>query len=164
MYLRIKEYRAFSKITMHTCMLSHVRLFATPWAVAHQAPPPGSSIHGILQTRILEWVAISSSRDLPNLGRSNPDLLHLLHWKVNSLPLSHLGSPNHHRYPLYFSKKDHRDPYIFGIWDACQAPFTGIPKGASQSLSRRWQQPSSTILSSSRATIYALCVSDSAFQ
>ena len=24
--------------------------------------PPGSSVHGILQTRTLEWVAISSSR------------------------------------------------------------------------------------------------------
>ena len=24
--------------------------------------PPGSSVHGILQTRILEWVAISFSR------------------------------------------------------------------------------------------------------
>ena len=28
--------------------------------------PPGSSVHGILQARILEWVAISFSRDLPN--------------------------------------------------------------------------------------------------
>ena len=29
--------------------------------------PPGSSVHGILQARILEWVAISSSReDLPD--------------------------------------------------------------------------------------------------
>ena len=26
----------------------------------------GSSLHGILQARILEWVAISFSRDLPN--------------------------------------------------------------------------------------------------
>jgi len=26
--------------------------------------PPGSSAHGILQARILEWVAISFSRDL----------------------------------------------------------------------------------------------------
>ena len=26
--------------------------------------PPGSSVHGILQTRILEWVAMPSSRDL----------------------------------------------------------------------------------------------------
>ena len=31
--------------------------------------PPGPSVHGILQARILEWVAISSSRgDLPNPG------------------------------------------------------------------------------------------------
>ena len=26
--------------------------------------PPGSSIHGILQARILEWVAISFSKDI----------------------------------------------------------------------------------------------------
>ena len=30
--------------------------------------PPGSSVHGILQTRILEWVAILSPGDLPNPG------------------------------------------------------------------------------------------------
>ena len=30
--------------------------------------PPGSSVHGILQARILEWVAISFSGDLPNPG------------------------------------------------------------------------------------------------
>ena len=30
--------------------------------------PPGSSVRGILQVRILEWVAISSSRDLPDPG------------------------------------------------------------------------------------------------
>ena len=30
--------------------------------------PPGSSDHGILLARILEWVAISSLRDLPNPG------------------------------------------------------------------------------------------------
>ena len=30
--------------------------------------PPDSSIHGISQARILEWVAISFSRDLPDLG------------------------------------------------------------------------------------------------
>ena len=29
---------------------------------------PGSSVHGILQARILEWVATPSSRDLPNPG------------------------------------------------------------------------------------------------
>ena len=29
---------------------------------------PGSSLHGILQVRILEWVAIPFSRDLPDVG------------------------------------------------------------------------------------------------
>ena len=43
--------------------LSHVQFFATPWSVA----PPGSSVHGILQARILEWVAITFSR-----GSSQP--------------------------------------------------------------------------------------------
>ena len=33
--------------------------------------PPGSSVHGVLQTRLLEWVAISYSRgDLPDQGLS----------------------------------------------------------------------------------------------
>ena len=41
-----------------TCMISHVRLFATPWTVACQAPLSMD----ILQARILEWVSISSSR------------------------------------------------------------------------------------------------------
>ena len=30
--------------------------------------PPGSSVHGILQARILEWIAIPFSRDLPDPG------------------------------------------------------------------------------------------------
>ena len=38
--------------------LSRARLFATPWTVARQAP----LFMGILQARILEWVAISSPR------------------------------------------------------------------------------------------------------
>ena len=30
--------------------------------------PPGSSVHGILWARILEWVVMSFSRDLPDPG------------------------------------------------------------------------------------------------
>ena len=38
--------------------------------------PPGSSVHGSLQARILEWAAISFSRDLPNpgIGTGSPAL------------------------------------------------------------------------------------------
>ena len=38
--------------------LSCVWLFATPWTVCS---PPGSSVHGIFQARILEWIAIPFS-------------------------------------------------------------------------------------------------------
>ena len=30
--------------------------------------PPGSAVYGILQERILEWIAISSLEDLPDPG------------------------------------------------------------------------------------------------
>ena len=41
---------------------SRVQLFVTPWTVACQVP---LSV-GILQARILEWVAMPSSGDLPD--------------------------------------------------------------------------------------------------
>ena len=37
--------------------------------------PPGSSIHGILQVRMLEWAAVSFPGIFPTQG-SNPGLLH----------------------------------------------------------------------------------------
>ena len=43
--------------------------------------PPGSSVHGLLQTRILEWGAISFSRG-PSQSRDRTRLLRLLHWQV----------------------------------------------------------------------------------
>ena len=57
----------------------------TPWTVAQ----PVSSVHGISQAGILEWVAISFSRWSSLPGNSNPSLLH---WLVDSLSLSHQGS------------------------------------------------------------------------
>ena len=45
---------------LRACMLSRVRHFATPWTVARQAPP--SMVHGILQARVLQWIAMPSSR------------------------------------------------------------------------------------------------------
>ena len=48
-------------------LLSPVQLFATPWTVAYQAPQ--TTVHGVFQARILEWVAISFSRgSFPNPG------------------------------------------------------------------------------------------------
>ena len=51
--------------------------------------PPGPSVHGILQARTLEWVAISSSR-----GSSQPrNRICVTYLQMDSLPPSHLGSP-----------------------------------------------------------------------
>ena len=50
---------------------------------------PGSSVHGILQARLVEWVA--SSRGIFPTQGSNP---HLLHRQAVSLPLCPLGRPD----------------------------------------------------------------------
>ena len=49
--------------------------------------PSGSSAHGISQARILEWVAISFSMDLPNPGLKPTYPV----CQVDSLPFSHLA-------------------------------------------------------------------------
>ena len=48
----------------------------------------GSSVHGISQARILEWVAISYSGGIFLMQGSNPSLLCLLHWQEDSLLLA----------------------------------------------------------------------------
>ena len=54
--------------------------------------PPGSSAHGVLQARVLEWVPFPSPGIFLTQG-SNLRLLWLLYWQVDFffLPLSHLG-------------------------------------------------------------------------
>ena len=66
--------------------LSRVPLFGTPWTAARQAP-----LHGICQARILECVAISSSRGIILTQGLNPHCLQIPHLQGDSLPLSHLG-------------------------------------------------------------------------
>ena len=53
--------------------------------------PPGSSVHGLFQARLLEWVAISQG--IFRIQGLNLHLLHFLHWQAGSLPLHYLGSP-----------------------------------------------------------------------
>ena len=66
----------------------YIRLFATPWAVARQT----LLSMGSLQARILEWVAISSSRGLPD-PEIEPRSLTSPALQVDSLLLSHQGFP-----------------------------------------------------------------------
>ena len=69
--------------------------------------PPGSSVHGIFQERILECVAIPFSRDLPDLGikPGSPTV------PVDSLPTE---PPGKHRTTLQGALvKDHPEVKFF---------------------------------------------------
>ena len=68
------------KTCMLVCLLSRfscVRLFATLWFC--NPSPPGSSVHGILQARILEWCCHALLQGIFLTQGLNPHLLHLLH-------------------------------------------------------------------------------------
>ena len=62
---------------------------ATPWTVALQTPLS----MGILQARVLQWIAIFSSRESSQPRDQTHYLLCLLHWQVDTLPLHHQESP-----------------------------------------------------------------------
>ena len=65
--LLITIYDVMLKTRVGVCvceLLSCVQFCVTLWTVAQ----PGSSVHGILQARILEWVSIPFSGDLPQPG------------------------------------------------------------------------------------------------
>ena len=87
--------------------LSHIQLFATPWTAAHQA----SLSMGLPQARILEWVAMTSSRGIFPTPESNPDLWCPLHCRQVLYPLSHLGSPIFH----YWLLKDTEYSFLCNI-------------------------------------------------
>ena len=119
--------------------LSHVRLLATPWTAAHQAPPsmgfsrqeywsgvplpspfirrtptkikpcyvlsrvllcdpmvtpPGSSIHGDSPGKNTGVSCHFLLQGIFLIQGLNPNLLHLLHWQVGSLPVVLPGKPS----------------------------------------------------------------------
>ena len=91
--------------------------------------PPGSSVHGIFQARILEWVAISSSRGIFPTQRLNRGILGLLHRQADSLPLAPPGKPLQKTVQHYFSLEIH---YLFqsNFWNQytynCQLWYTAF--------------------------------------
>ena len=55
--------------------------------------PSSSSVHGIFQARILEWICLFLLQWIFLTQGSNPRLLCLLHWPVDSLSLAPAGKP-----------------------------------------------------------------------
>ena len=77
--------------------------------------PPGSSVHGILQARILEWVAMPSSRDLPDWGVE--PVSHYVSW-VGRQALYHWQGPNQKTGFRVSNPRDNRG------WDGWMASLT----------------------------------------
>ena len=58
----------YKKLTQTTGPALKVKSLSRVRLRPMDSSPPSSSVRGILQARILEWVAISFSRDLPDTG------------------------------------------------------------------------------------------------
>ena len=69
-------------------VLSHVQLFVTPWT----SPPASSLCPGNFPSKKTRVGGLVLFQGIFPAQRSNPHLLHLLHWQVDSLLLCHLGS------------------------------------------------------------------------
>ena len=80
-----------------------------------ECSPPGSSVCGILQARILEWVTIPSLGDLPDPGSNLCCRQILYHWTIREALCRQLllqkdqgekssSSPKHPRYYIYAKK------------------------------------------------------------
>ena len=73
----------------HGQWISPVWLFCNPT----DCGLPGSSVRGVLQARLLEWVAVSSSRRSSWPRDRTSVSFCLLHWQADSLALGHMRSP-----------------------------------------------------------------------
>ena len=88
------------ELLLDICKLLHSSL----WMNLMDCSPLGSSVHGIMQARTLEWVAGPSFR-----GSSQPrDQTHIsyfyLHWQAGSLP----GKPIHTHIPTHTHTHTHK--------------------------------------------------------
>ena len=69
-------------------LLSYVQLFVTPWTVAYQDPLSME----FFRKEYWNGLPVPTPEDLPDPGMEAVSL-ESLHWKVDSLPLCHLGGP-----------------------------------------------------------------------
>ena len=98
--------------------------------------PPGSSFHGVLQARVLEWVAIPSPGDLPDPGikLGSPAL------QANSLPSEPLLLLSHFsRVWLYVTPwtEAHQAPQSLGF--SRQEHWSGLPFPSPMHESEKWK-------------------------
>ena len=90
----IKSSAVLDFVRVHAKSLQSCQTFCNPMDCnPMDCSPPGSSVHGILQARLLEWVIMPSSRGSTWSRDWTRVSLCLLHWQVGSLPLAPPGKP-----------------------------------------------------------------------
>ena len=101
----IESHRYADIQTQQIICISHVQLFCSKWVCLlsyvrlcdpMDCSPPGSSVHGIFQARILEWVTISYFRGSSDPGMK-PTSLGSLALTADSLPTKSPGKSNRHQ-------------------------------------------------------------------
>ena len=131
---------------------SRVQLFVTPWTVALSV----CSVHGILQARILEWVAISSLIELISL--ISPALAGRFFtmsttWEAQRIVLEHFlchdceGESTSCSVVSYFLRPHSCSPLGFsvhGILQARMLEWVAIPFSRGSSQPKDWTQVSHT--------------------
>ena len=90
-----EEFSTLLGTCRHTCSVTHLRLTVCD---PTNYSPLGSSVRGIFQVTHLEWVAMPSSRGIPDPG-IKPASPASLAFQVASLLLSHRGGPLAHSRP-----------------------------------------------------------------
>ena len=93
-------------------LLSPVWLFVTPWTCSL----PRSSLHGIFQARILEWVAISSSRPSPFLRLPTQNKVQMKLLSSLRIVVILLGSQILTDDVMTQKKMQNRQPIISFLW------------------------------------------------
>ena len=99
-YLPSSRIRKWTVIPLRWQILKQTTIFLSMCVLVTQSclslcdprdcSPPGSSVHGIFQARILEWIPIPFSKGVFLTQTSNPGLLHCRQILYH---LSHQGSP-----------------------------------------------------------------------
>ena len=88
------------------CVIVYVKLLQScpPLCNPMDCNSPGSSVHGILHVRILEWLSCPLPGNLPHPGILEPtkNRTHIscfLNWQMGSLPLAPPGKPRYYFIP-----------------------------------------------------------------
>ena len=115
-----------SKSTLHMCMHAKSLQLCLTLCNHMDCSSPGSYVYGILQARILKWVAMPSSRDLSKPGTKpvSPTL------QVDSLPTEPPGKPPSwgEQEPLSFIRWERKSRFPMWSTDTTRAGVMGVGK------------------------------------